>query len=92
MTENYGNITLNRIKSPDSQASITLEIALGPFVEKAERRGQNLERPAILLAVEQTKRDLAQLAEDYAELERKHEEVCKENVKLRRQIWKQKPM
>ena len=93
MTEHDGNITLHRIKSPDSQASITLKIALGPLVEEAERRGQNLEHHAILLAVEQTERNLAkQLAEDYAELERKYEEVCKENVELRSQIWKQKPM
>lgn len=93
MTEHDGNITLQRIKSPDSQASITLKIALGPFVEEAERRGQNIERHVILLAFEQTERNFAkQLAEDYAKLERKHEEVCKENVELRRQIWKQKPM
>ena len=74
MAEHDGNITLHRIKSPDSQASITLKTTLGPFVEEAERRGQNLERHAILLAVEQAERDLAkQLADDYAELERKHE-------------------
>lgn len=93
MTRPHSNITLQYIQSPDRQASFTLKIALGPYVEEAEKRGQDLKRRAILLAVEQVKRDIAkQLAEDYAELERKYEEVCKENVELRKQIWKQKPM
>jgi len=93
MTEPHGSIPLQDIQKAVREASITLRNDLGPFVEEAERRGQDIERHAILLAVEQAERNLAkQLAEDYAELEQKYEEVCKENVELRRQIWKQKPM